>query len=307
MVNSTSASISQQVQSSKKTFEGVKSNAVQAAEIGFSNLQKTLEPVDEYLKDSVFGTPFLYTLDLTEKVCDKFLLEPSQESSEITAVENHLKDGPLKRTSKLSKRLQSQAFSKMKDLSFRSNESLEAMKHSVSLIQYAANHLDSGIKTTNQFLGETLSKGVEVSNQGVQYLKEQQKKIREGSQFKEVGAKVESLTIEAIKSLGNAIDLLSKQIPVANFQETTKSIQEISKNLKQNALNLPLFSAVAAKSSSTLSEVSQYLTTYVSGSSEINAKELFGNALSKVHGVLETLLSTFKPVPKTPEGKTELN
>lgn len=275
-------SLNETFQSSKKRIKTVQEGAWKAAETGFHTIEEKLTPVDDFLKESIVGMPLNLTLDLTEKVCDTLILEKEEKEEKQIVV----KEGPLKRTTKLSVKLQKQALEKIHNLSLRSSESVGSLKHCVDLIKYAATHLDDGLKATNRFLESSYHKSVELSTHSLHYLKEQKTKLVENPKFKKVTEKIEYTSLETIKALSQVIDLLSRQFQLSVVQEKTRHITLA-------ALDLPLFSAVATKSAKTLQEISTFLTSQLSGTQQ-HSKEAVLNAIHRIQDLINEILNSVK-------------
>lgn len=269
-----------------------KKGAWNAAENGLQTIETKLIPVDTYLRDSIVGLPLNYTLTLTEKVCDRFLPE-----SETPEPKLETKAGPIMRTKKLSKKLQRQALQKMKGLNFRSPESLQSMKYCVDLIQYAKQNIDSGVKVTNQFFGESVNKGIEISKTGMDFA---QKNIIQNPQVQQVTVKIEKYTQDGITALKKAIEILGQQIP---------NVQAKSYQFKEKVFDSTLFTSVASKTSQSLHEINDLIRTNFN---EFQKKqpEIVALVYQKLNDVLQTLSSLYpqkrlndNALPSTPHNK----
>lgn len=300
--------VEQKIETTKNVVSTLKLKASNAAETSKQTLETQMEriegqitPVDQYLKNSVIALPINVALDVTEKVCDRFLPEIKTKEDEKKPGVSLPSPGPIFRTTKLSKRLQRQAFSKMTDLKMRSTDSLKSMSHVVDLIQYAAENLDAGVKKTNKMVSDSISKGIEISSASVEFIKHTPAMIAETPQVKLAQEKVNVLTAEAIQSLHVAIDLLSKAIPepIATTSATAyHSVVERTKNLTQSleVSNMQLFHSIAASSSDKLKEATALLTGYIKTSSESNIPHSVVTTITgTVSGVLDSLAAVLKP------------
>lgn len=149
--------IEKKVEDTKQTIQSLKEKATTVVGTSVQTIEASIVPVDQYLKDSMLAKPVNVALDVTESVVER-ILPPSEEKKSDTPA------GPIIRSANISKRLQKEAYSKLKNIQLRSSDSLKSMHYVVDLIQYAAENLDSGVKKANKVIGESIHKGVEVSN-----------------------------------------------------------------------------------------------------------------------------------------------
>jgi len=230
--------------------------------------QKYVNPMDEYLKDSLIVRPYNIALDVTEKMVDKIL--PEEKEAERDQ-QQKLILGPISKTTYLSKRIQQQAFSKLHHLSLRTPEKLNAMEYTVDLIKYAAQALDGGVTSLNQ----TFSKGVEA---GTIMIKEVPKEVKE---------KIQNATHDALAALHTAIEVISNQIPV----EISSKFNQIKEaTIAKGDESLSFFSQVAQTSSNLLHDVGANIGDYISRG-EVIPIQILSSAYGTLHKVLDNLVS----------------
>jgi len=230
--------------------------------------QKLVNPVDNFLKDSLVAKPYSYALDVTEKVVDKIL--PAEEPNKQQVV------GPISRTTHLSFRVQQQAFAKLQNLTLRTPERLHALEYTVDLIKYAAHTLDNGVYS----LGQSVGKGV---TNGTALVKEAPKEVKE---------KVQKVTQETITAVNSAIETLSTKLPPpvsAKFKQLTEAAK------REGAHELEIFTSVAQSSSKLLHEIGDKALVYAR-KGEALPQQLLSSTLANLNKVLDSLRSLKKNV-----------
>jgi len=299
--------IEKQVESTKQVVSTIKTKASDIAETSkqviedkIHLLESKIVPVDSYLKESVIAMPINVALDVTEKVCDRYLPEtpePEKKKVDEKTKEQTNNAGPIIRTTTLSKRLQKRAFSKLHDLRLRSNEKLKSMTHVVDLIQYATENLDAGVKKTNKIIGDSYQMGKDVSTASVKYIKEAPSKIVENPKVKQVKEKVNVLTTEAVHALHLAIETLSKQIPepitttsINTYNSLVQKTKNFSASLENS--NLQLFNSIASKGSERLKEAASLISSFQS--KDQVPSSIVASVSNTLSGVMESLAAVLK-------------
>jgi len=276
--------IEKKVEDTKQTIHSFKEKATVVVGNSVQTIESSIVPVDQYLKDSVLAMPVNVALDVTEKVVERMLpTSPSEEKkSDVPA-------GPIIRSANISKKLQREAYSKLKNLQLRSSDSLKSMHYVVDLIQYASENLDSGVKKANKVIGESIHKGVEMSNATANY-------IKEAPTVKKASAKITGLTKEAIDALHVALEALSKQTIATTSVLAATSIVEQTKLLSSNLehINSQMFTSIASKSSEKLREVSSQISSYLSNNKGSVPVSVLNSAVASISGVLDSLSSLLK-------------
>mmetsp|Transcript_3109 Transcript_3109/g.4258 ORF Transcript_3109/g.4258 Transcript_3109/m.4258 type:complete len:437 (-) Transcript_3109:58-1368(-) len=280
------------VQTSKKQImEHPVDSVVNAAVACGNQIQETIVPVDNYLKDSTLFLPVNKALDVAEVIAAKIL--PEEEKKPQTGA------GPITRTARLSKRCQKEVIAKMKGLSMRSPESVSAMAYCVDLIQYAQQNLDSGLKAATGVF--------EVSKTRAKKIHKDVTEARK-AQFKTAKAKIAKTSAEAIHALQSATTVLSQQIP--NAEAVTALPHASYETLKQKAKDLRTRKEVAAltewcqSSAVKLQEVNATLAAYIASHEQI--PQQLTKATSLINSILEgfvTLTSTPTAAPETKEAE----
>ncbi len=128
---------------------------------------RVVNPVDDYLKNSILSYPLGFALESTNKLIDVVLpgktkkeayvyKEEKTEEGDVfpdvspfqfpSKKEKTPEIGPIHRAGQISKKTQERIFQKLRHLKMRSPDAVAAMHHCVDLINYAANHIDSGIQ-----------------------------------------------------------------------------------------------------------------------------------------------------------------
>jgi hypothetical protein len=246
-----------------------------------------IDTLDTYLRDSLLAFPLNKTLDITEKVVNMIAEEPEtpkegkqeETKDQVAAV---VPCGPIRRTQILSKKLQREAMCKLKHLTMRSQERLQSMTH-VDLIQYAHNHIDSGIKMTNQFFTESYKK----VKTGKEFISNQQKKLVANPRIKKIRQSVGKATFEAVVALSNAVDALGQQLQLKNLAERTRNLTAFQYFAPGKSFQL--FSDAAAKSKATLQSLLDTLHSRTPADKSILTSTLVG-----VEQALQHLLTLFR-------------
>jgi hypothetical protein len=260
------------------------------AEIG---QEKIAVPIDSYLKESMLGAPLNKILDATETVADKYLIgadvktakQEETQTPQTSAVQKY--DGPVFKATRISKKVQRQAFLKLKDLSLRTPERLKSMVHTVDLIQYAANALDYGVKTTNQFLEQSVYKGVDSTMA-----------ILPKMNIKNVREKMGTAVHDSILALQVAASSLS----VGNI--THLPVRMVEKAIQWEDREIKRFSVLAQKSSATLKEIIASISEHL-GRKESVPQQLIVNATTKINQIIDNLVSLYKTALQKGEAKME--
>jgi len=254
------------------------------------DLPQKIEPIDQYLKTSIFATPINIAVGVSENLCDRFIPEKKTavESAESTEDANELvqkrSPGPIIRSSILAKRLQ-QAFAKLSNLNLRDAETRKSFDYVVDLIQYAAKNLDTGVETTSKLVTDSLHKGVAYSKETNAKIKHNATSIKESTQ-----EHVQHLTHEAMEALTKAIDVLSRQIPEPisasshNLIERTKSFARLFETS-----NTEVYKSLATLSAMKLHETSKMITNALKTAETlpVNMIHIAANTLT---GVLDNFL-----------------
>jgi len=261
-------------------FETAKPYLKQADSIGTEALNKVeaninatkdaigqkVTTVDAYLKDSLVAKPLNLALDVTEKVVDHYIPEEGNNKEIVK--------GPISKTTYLSKRIQHQAFLKLRDLSLRAPDKLNGMEYTVDLIKYAQEVLDNGVKT--------VTRGVQ---NGTAMIKQTPKEVKD---------KIQIVSQDALAAIHTAMEVISQQIPT--------DIATKFNNLKEAAVSgdrFSLFSSVAQSSSKLLQEARSTITQYLLKGEQI-PQQILSSTYNNLHKVVENLLSFAETKSKSP-------
>jgi len=130
--------------------------------------EKIVVPMDDYLKESVVATPINMALNVTESMVNRILPEDSIVADKQEEEEDIKTIGPIRRTSRLSKK----AFAKLHHLSLRAPERLMSMKFTVDLIKYSAESFD-------QHFSSVARSAMKKAATTTEFIKKAPKKIKE--------------------------------------------------------------------------------------------------------------------------------
>lgn len=259
---------------------------------------KSIEPIDQYLKNSYLATPLKIAVGVTENLCDKYIPENDDKAEEEKETDEQTEKktpGPISRGTKVAKRLQKEALSKLGNLSLRDLDTKNSFVHVVDLIQYAAKNLDSGVESSKRIIGEGINKGVEKSYETVHLVNKTfvdgpKAFVDNNINTAERREQLHHLTHEAMVALTTAVEVISRQIPqpIANtsvaLYDKTKFIA-----LRIEEANITLFNAIAAKSVEKLRETSDMISAALKNSDSLPVA-ILETAKSNITGILESLL-----------------
>jgi len=253
--------------------------------------EKIAVPIDTYLKESMLGAPLNKILDATDQVCEKYILSPetkvekqeddSQDKKQMTIVKY---DGPVFKATRISRKLQREAMSKLKDLSLRTPERLKSMVHTVDLIQYAANALDYGVKSTNQFLEHSVYKGMDTTITVLPKMRE----------------KITTTIRDSVDALNAAASALSQRAgPVAQIP-----IHWVEKAIAWEDREIKRFGVIAHRSSETLKEIIASISDHITRR-EMIPPHLVISATTKINQIIDNLSTMYKTALQKGEAKLE--
>jgi len=237
--------------------------------------------------DSFVTAPVNLALTVTETVLNKYLLPADDEiregSSPKAKKEKPRELGPIFRTTKLSKRLQKQALSKMKNLSLRSADQVANMTYCVDLIKYAANNLDAAVKTTvktsKQMVAGTIDKTLQVSAAGIQAAKQTgEKSVLLASEF----------TQNTITALLVSIEEISKQI-AQPFASGYSALRDRTPNLNGRALSVTNIKETAQQKINQLRQIAENLSKKIT-SGETIPQQYLRKVAQKLTNIIEEIL-----------------
>jgi len=156
-------------QSTKNALENGVHTAKNVTYDAFEKAQeKIVVPMDDYLKESVVATPINMALNVTESMVNRILPEDSIVADKQEEEEDIKTIGPIRRTSRLSKK----AFAKLHHLSLRAPERLMSMKFTVDLIKYSAESFD-------QHFSSVARSAMKKAATTTEFIKKAPKKIKE--------------------------------------------------------------------------------------------------------------------------------
>jgi len=254
--------------SSKQMIEtkvgGLKTKTYEVAEAGMHKIGETIVPIDQYLAGSLLAAPLNIAVGVAEKVVDRILPEeaakeqgqPGEQQLAIQPVA-----GPIIKATRISQRLQKEAFSKMNNLRLRSPETINAMKV-VDLLNYAAENLDNAVKST---------------------------KTHGSNKINEVRTKVRQTTSDVVGTLNSVADMMSKQLsgPYETMRDKTKQWVHL-----ENEQDIHTFTDIAQKSAARLREAGTNMLQSVSAEETLPGHWIH-NIRNTVNGVLENLSVLF--------------
>jgi len=242
-------------------------------------------PVDHFLLNhTTLALPVNVVVNTSERIIDYVI--PEKEAPVPPADQDKHEVGPVLRAGKLSKRVQREAFKKLKSLNFRSAESINSMHYVVDLIKYASENLDAGIKSANSMVGESV------------------KIVSDKEKRKEVNDKLQHYTQEAVKSLYSAVDQLHTQFHASKASLTERGCKHLAdtKIAYQNALQTarmhePNFRAftnegLASRCLRSLQEANSIVSGYVAKRDQESIPvQLIAAVTMKIQNVIDTLTS----------------
>lgn len=255
--------------------------------------EKVIPPVDSYLKNSIVGVPISAVVDLTQKVCDKYIPADEDDSNKEGKQEDDETEevaGPMLRASNISKRVQKEMFKKLQNLSMRPPEAREALKYSVNLIEYAASQIDAGAKTANHYISDSISKTKDSLHKGYEVSVTQ---AREG---------LDKSTHEALEKLQTAMELLNSYVP-PKVASTAQNSYEILKQQSsalvsriETSKDLQAFAELAKKNTEKLQEAIRTLNSHASSTTNtILQTPLVASVTATIQHVLDSFFSFKKP------------
>jgi len=262
-------------------------NAISSSKERFDNtvcqvkkdLGERIESVDDYLKKSSFNTPLNAALDVTEKMCERFLPEEiSSKEGDKSECDDQDEKGPVMRAGKLSKRLQRQTLAQLQQISFRTPESKKAMTYCVDLIQYAAQNLDSGVRS--------------LSAASRQYMIAQQEKLSQSlpKDWSSLRLQVKDSTTDALASIAHAIEVLSSQVSTNGLGEKKEKLGTFLLSIRDSAKQ----SILLQNCSSKLREISSHLSNYATKGEQV-PKVLLSSFTVALQDIRDTVASLYTP------------
>lgn len=275
--------ISKVYQNSRQLIEArvtdIKTSTIAYAEAGKQTLETKVVPnVDSYLKDSLIAGPLNLAITVTERVADRIL--PQEQQEEKSKNENQDQSagneqnqqvalstsGPIYRAGKLSKRISNQTLTKLRNLSLRTPDRVQAMTYCVDLIQYAADHLDAGVKSTNAKLME-VGKKVHIS---------------------EVTEKLQQTSSDAFKALSTAVEVLASHVPGPVNDLRAKTLENLRVRVQElkSRKEVTAFVQVAQNGVAKLKEANGSLTHYIESNGQLPLQ------LTKVTGLVNNVLDS---------------
>ncbi len=300
MLESKVATISNDIRSTTSTIVEISKHTIE---------DKVVPPVDNYLKNSVLSVPINAALNVTEKVVDTILpaTEQEKEKADGEKIEGE-QTGPVIRAGKMTKKYQKRAMEKLHNLNLRTPTQLASLKYTVDLIHYAASQIDASGKVAQDFLTDTVTKGVEVTASIPKRISEQHTKSVESAK-----KQIRELSSDALNSLHKAVESLSKYVPAPitsvphNTYETLKDkITQLTARL-DNLKDFAHFSDVAQKSAALLRQSSDAISSVITKAESTLPPQVVSTVTNTIHSALDMLhtIYTPKPSPKEEDKVTE--